>query len=128
MTHWTLYLLLALLSEGIHVFKLQCHYRLSLQPSLPENPMANKLDPIIAQYVNEYVAGQRSGSQKVMILIAVSRIPESTDFARLSSAGLKVNSSVGDILTGSIELSRVKVLSMDPLVVSIEYSRWLEGE
>lgn len=90
--------------------------------------MANKLDPIIAQYVNEYVAGQRSGSQKVMILIAVSRIPESTDFARLSSAGLKVNSSVGDILTGSIELSRVQVLSMDPLVVSIEYSRWLEGE
>jgi len=128
MHHLALCLLLAVHSRGTRVYAVQWHHRLPMQSSLPAHTMANKLDPTIFQYVNEYVTGQRSGSQRVLLLIATSRIPKSADLARLSLAGLKVYSSVGDILTGSIDLSKVQSLSMDSLIVSIEYSRWLEGE
>ena len=85
-----------------------------------------KLDPVLLERIETASANEKNEVMEVMV--ALARVPDEVELEQLRTAGLKVRSTIGDIMTGSILLGKVSQLADSAIVIQIEASRPLYRE
>lgn len=81
--------------------------------------MTDKLDPVLQEHL-ERADALHDASQRIDVLVSLTRPPDDAVLADLAERGLDVRSVAGDILTGAVALAAVTTVAESDAVVSID--------
>jgi hypothetical protein len=85
-----------------------------------DGALAEKLDPGLLALVE--TAGPEERERSVDVLVALSRPADAELVDALSKLGLRTRSTIGTILTGSIDVGNVSRLAESPDIIKLESS------
>jgi hypothetical protein len=84
--------------------------------------MSEKLDPGLLDLVEQAERGIGAGTAIVQLLIGLNAPLTPVERDDLVARGLRMRSEIGDVLTGTIAVGRLRELAASPHVVKLELS------
>jgi hypothetical protein len=87
--------------------------------------MSSKLDPALRALLDD---APRDADREVVLLLGLARPADDATLAELGARGLRLRSTIGDVLTGTAPLGKVLAIAEHPAVVKIEASGPLQPE